>query len=249
MSECDFYCLIFQFTYMWLALAGATLPTTGFTRVLARPKGIFSQPRNSAKKPFAVQSIGAISSPAALSRAGVLLIRHTAVRSVRTKKSGCRAHFEGPLSLITDFWKATSNRRCPALGEVDQLPCSTSITTLSRFDRSSDKRSSTLHCRRLCGSFGIHSNMSDFGRFIRLDSANLRSTMVASRPNLVFDGVALCKSSFRHAEPAGSTSVREQIRSSDRVASLRTRNMQRVPYEEGNARQCAAARREPHRHC
>ena len=239
-SESDFDCLKFPFTYKWLASVGATLPTTGFTRVLARPKGVFSQPRNAAKKSLAVQSLGAIYSPAALSRAWVMLVCDTVVRSGRTKKFGCRTAFEEPLSLITDFWKPNSSRRCLALGEVDQTPCSTSKALLSNLGRLPNNQLSRLHRRSLPVLFRIRTEKVDDERIRQLDSANLRSCFVAHTPHAEVRAIALCEPSFDDDGPIGLSSAAEQIWPSRAVSSLRTRNMQRVPYEEGNARRAAS---------
>ena len=247
--ENDSDCLKFLFTYKWLASAGATLPTTGFTRVLARPQGVFSQPRNAAKKSLAVQSLGAINSPAALSRDWVMLVCDAVVRSSHREKSGYRTDFEGPLLLITDFWKPNSSRRCLALGEVDQTPCSTSKSLLSNLGRLANNQPSRLHRRSLPVLSRIRPEKTDDERNRQLDSANLRSCFVALTPHAEVRAIALCEPSFDHDGPIGLSSATEQVWPSRTVSSLRTRNMQRVPYEEGNARQCAAARREPHCHC
>ncbi len=217
--------------------------------MLARPQGVFSQPRNAAKKSLAVQSHGAIHSPTVLSHGWVMLVCDTIVRSARTKKIGGRTDFEGPLSLITDSWKSASSRRCPALGEVDQTPCSTSITSLSILDRSPDNRSTRLACRTLPAASRIRWKADDVQRIRRLDSANLRSCFVADMPLAGVRAIALCEPSLNHDGLCSLSSATEQDWSSRTVSSTRTRNTQRVPHEERNARQCAAARREPHRHC
>lgn len=229
----------------WPASTDATLATTGFTRVLARPQGVFSQPRNAAKKILAVQSHGAIHSLSALSREWVMFVCGTVVRSGRAKKSGCRTDLDEPLSLITASWKRSSNHRCPALGAVDQTPCSTFTTPLSVLNRSPDNRPSRSHRRTLPVASRTRWKADEVQRDRWLDSANQQSCFAANRPNTI----ALCEPSHLLYGLVGSSSASEQDWSSHTVSSMRTRNTQRVPYEEGNARQCAAARREPHRHC
>ena len=225
-------------------------PTTGFTRVLARPPGVFSQPRNAANKLLAVQSLGASPSPLALSREWVMLVCDAVVRSGHGKKSGCRTDFEGPLSLITNFWKLASNHRCPALGAVDQTPCLTSTTPLSVLDRSPNNRPSrSSHRRILPAASRTRWKADDVHRIRRLDSANLRSYFVANGSLAEARTIALCEPSLVFDGPHRPSSAYEQDWSSDTVSSMRTRNTQRVPYEKRNARQCAAARREPHCHC
>ena len=217
--------------------------------MLARPQGVFSQPRNAAKNRLAVQSLGAITSPPALLRELVMLACDTVVRSGRTTKSGCRTDFAEPLSLISASWKCSSNRRCLALGAVDQTPCSTSTTPLIVLDRSPDNRPPRSNRRTLLIASRTRSKADLVQRVWRLDSTNHRSCFVAYRPLAEARAIAVCKPSLVLDGLTGSSSAFEQAWSSHTVSSMRTRNTQRVPYEERNARQCAAARREPHRHC
>ena len=234
---------------MWLSSRTPHQLTTGFTRVLARPPGVFSQPRNAATKSFAAESHGAIPSLPALSRGRATLAGETVVRSDRASQSGCRTDFEEPLSLITETWKLTSNRRCLALGAVDQSPCSTSTTPLIALDRSPDNRPPRSNRRTPLLASRSRWKADFVTRGQQLDSARDRTPLAATSPLVDARAIALREpSSFRDGR-ARPSSASEQVWTSRTVSSISTRNTQRVPDEEGNARQCAAARREPHRHC
>ncbi len=230
-------------------LIGATLPTTGFTRVLARPKGVFSQPRNAAKKSLAVQYSSANHSPLAFSRERVTVARETVVRSGLANLPGFRTDFEEPLSLITKVWKTHSICRCSALGMINRAPRSTFKSSLISLSRSPDKRPSRPKRQITPAAFRTRWKADDVQQLRSLDSAKTRSSFVAHSPLAELRAITDCKPSINSNEPFGTLSAIELALSSRVVSSVRTRNTQRVPYEERNARQCAAAGREPDCHC
>ena len=220
-------------------LVDATSANTGFTRVLARPQGVLSQSRPAATEfsSLAVLSLAAMSSSPVLSRGNMRLGRETVIR------------LDWLLSMITARRKLASGRRCHLLEAVDPTPCSTSTTPLAAPNRLSQQPTTgPLSRTTLVASPNSRLPGNGTSGSQQACSATRRSHRAASTPINAAHASELRGPSRFSDGRARPSSASEQVWTSRTVTSTRTRNQQRVLHEERDARQCAPAGREPHRH-
>lgn len=214
----------------------ATQPTTGFTRVLARPQGVFSQTRPTATDDVAVLPFAEMFSPAVPLHALARLPRQSARRRIG-------------LSPIADPRKFTSDCRSASLGTADPSRNVTSAIPLESGGPSVSEPSvrfprrtllSTSHRARLFGSDANGQRAAFFAipssaRSAIRPQTTASAILVLRGPSPRFNG---------HARPFSAF----ELDVTSRTSTRRTRNSQRVLHEKRNARQCFAAGREPHCH-